>query len=269
MVRRTESTSFESATQFFSKNSLTAFSFLPPIAFALKFIIQCKNEFNWLWRQVGDDLFSINRFPVKWWARFTFHAEYVPAGSFKYSCGLPSFANPASMLLTPKGRTPPLCVYFCWVFAMNLAMYSIDGASSQVSRKLWVSMRACGKMCETISAMSTRFFFLAHGVPKYAEWQVSRHAAKVVWHYFLTFSINTLASAVKPANAKVKCSSNFAIFRMVLDSWRVAVAFLSTPKMMQSAPLTPTTAEPLLTASMAYSTWKRWPSGEKTVIALS
>ena len=28
-------------------------------------------------------------------------------------------------------------------------------------------------------------------------------------------------------------------------------------------------AMPLLTASMAYSTWKRWPLGEKTVIAVS
>lgn len=30
-----------------------------------------------------------------------------------------------------------------------------------------------------------------------------------------------------------------------------------------------TAVEPFLTASWAYSTWSRWPSGEKTVIALS
>lgn len=30
-----------------------------------------------------------------------------------------------------------------------------------------------------------------------------------------------------------------------------------------------TAVDPFLTASWAYSTWKRWPSGEKTVIALS
>lgn len=57
-------------------------------------------------KAIGDDEFSINRFQELQWASFTFHAEYVPAGSFKYSCGLPSFAKPASMLLTPKGRTP-------------------------------------------------------------------------------------------------------------------------------------------------------------------
>lgn len=36
-----------------------------------------------------------------------------------------------------------------------------------------------------------------------------------------------------------------------------------------SVPRTPTAAFPLRTASSAYSTWNRWPSGEKTVIARS
>jgi hypothetical protein len=64
----------------------------------------------------------------------TFHAEYVPAGSFRYSCGEPSVEKPASMLLTPNGRTPPRWVYRCCVVAMCLAMYSMDGASSHVNR---------------------------------------------------------------------------------------------------------------------------------------
>lgn len=38
---------------------------------------------------------------------------------------------------------------------------------------------------------------------------------------------------------------------------------------MVSVPRTPTAVVPLRTASRAYSTWKRWPSGLKTVIARS
>ena len=45
--------------------------------------------------------------------------------------------------------------------------------------------------------------------------------------------------------------------------------FFSTPRTMVSVPRTPTAALPLRTASRAYSTWNKWPSGEKTVIALS
>jgi len=46
-------------------------------------------------------------------------------------------------------------------------------------------------------------------------------------------------------------------------------AFLSTPRTTHSLPRTPTTAEPLFTASIAYSTWNKCPSGEKMVIARS
>jgi len=54
-----------------------------------------------------------------------------------------------------------------------------------------------------------------------------------------------------------------------LESWSLAVDFFSTPRTTLSVPRTPTAALPLRTASRAYSTWKRWPSGEKTVIARS
>ena len=54
-----------------------------------------------------------------------------------------------------------------------------------------------------------------------------------------------------------------------LVSWSLAVDFFSTPRTMVSVPRTPTAALPLRTASRAYSTWNKWPSGEKTVIALS
>ena len=169
---------------------------------------------------------------------------------------------------------PPLCVYFCCVLAMNLAIYSMEGASSQVKRKLWVSIRACdltsykwsneGKLLYQYHGLLSQWFDNNFG--KYPK--LLKHVRSNIWRN-ITFSIKTLASAVKPANAIVKCSSNLAILRIVLDSCRDAVAFLSTPRMTQSPPRTPTTAEPLFTASMAYSTWKRWPSGEKTVIARS
>ena len=57
--------------------------------------------------------------------------------------------------------------------------------------------------------------------------------------------------------------------REYLESWSLAVDFFSTPRTTISVPRTPTAALPFRTASRAYSTWKRWPSGENTVIALS
>lgn len=50
---------------------------------------------------------------------------------------------------------------------------------------------------------------------------------------------------------------------------RVATADTSTARMMASLPTTPTEHIPRFTASMAYSTWKRCPLGEKTVMAES
>jgi hypothetical protein len=43
----------------------------------------------------------------------------------------------------------------------------------------------------------------------------------------------------------------------------------STARMTEVLVTSPTAHSPFLTASMAYSTWKRWPLGEKTVIAVS
>lgn len=81
------------------------------------------------------------------------------------------------------------------------------------------------------------------------------------------------------------------IFRIVLGSCNFNTDFFSTPRTTTSLPRTPTfrvfrlvtwvqlrempmarqlTAQvPFLTASEAYSTWNRWPSGEKTVNARS
>lgn len=43
----------------------------------------------------------------------------------------------------------------------------------------------------------------------------------------------------------------------------------STARMTDEELTRPTAQSPFLTASMAYSTWKRWPFGEKTVMAVS
>ena len=43
----------------------------------------------------------------------------------------------------------------------------------------------------------------------------------------------------------------------------------STARMTEESVTRPTAQRPFLTASMAYSTWKRWPLGENTVIAVS
>ena len=50
--------------------------------------------------------------------------------------------------------------------------------------------------------------------------------------------------------------------REYLESWSLGVDFFSTPRTTASKPRTPTAAFPLRTASRAYSTWNKWPSGE-------
>ena len=52
-------------------------------------------------------------------------------------------------------------------------------------------------------------------------------------------------------------------------STNLEVVLLSTAKTIPSELFTPIDVVPLLTASLAYSTWKSLPSGLNTVIALS
>ena len=63
--------------------------------------------------------------------------------------------------------------------------------------------------------------------------------------------------------------SSLRILRTVRGSCSFAVDLRSTANTMWSVPRTPTAVVPLRTASIAYSTWNRWPSGLKTVIARS
>lgn len=52
------------------------------------------------------------------------------------------------------------------------------------------------------------------------------------------------------------------------ESCSLAVDFFPMQRTTGSQPLMPTATLPFQTASRAYSTWKRWPSGDKTVMAL-
>ena len=59
-----------------------------------------------------------------------FQAECVPEGSVWNSAGLPLASNPTTRVDMPKGRMPPLCVYFCWMLAIHLVRYSTCGTPS-------------------------------------------------------------------------------------------------------------------------------------------
>ena len=56
--------------------------------------------------------------------------------------GFLSESAPMISVQSPNGRTPPFCVYFCWIPAMKRAMYSTDAGSSTVSLCDWHSTRA-------------------------------------------------------------------------------------------------------------------------------
>ncbi len=94
-----------------------------------------------------------------------------------------------------------------------------------------------------------------------------------------TISTNFLASAFNPAKRKVMFSSICISFFTERGSCNCAVVFFSTPSTMHFSHTAATTEYPyplsnsppstLRTASMAYSTWNKWPSGEKTVNARS
>ena len=85
----------------------------------------------------------------------------------------------------------------------------------------------------------------------------------------LALSTNALASATRPEVAAPMCSSILNIFSIDEASTNFEVVLLSTAKTIPSELFTPIDVVPLLTASLAYSTWNNLPSGLNTVIALS
>ena len=70
-----------------------------------------------------------------------FHSEYVPLGSGGTAAARPR-GEAADERREPKGRTPPLCVYFCWTPPTYPVMYSTDAESSRVRRWDCASRRA-------------------------------------------------------------------------------------------------------------------------------
>ena len=82
----------------------------------------------------------------------------MPEGSVMYNFGS-LWSKPTISVEIPKGRTPPLWVYFfkrelayymhlfsgyhtCWIWAIWRVMYSTDAGSSTVNRWLWHSILA-------------------------------------------------------------------------------------------------------------------------------
>ena len=88
--------------------------------------------------------------------------------------------------------------------------------------------------------------------------------------------MRVLASVMTPDAAQQMCESISNIFSMLSGTIRVELSLLSTARTTPSGTLRPTADEPsciryenTLMASIAYSTWKILPSGEKVLIPLS
>ena len=88
--------------------------------------------------------------------------------------------------------------------------------------------------------------------------------------------MRVLASVMTPDAAQQMCESISNIFSMLSGTIRVELSLLSTARTTPSGTLRPTADEPscikyenTLIASIAYSTWKILPSGEKVLIPLS
>ena len=77
------------------------------------------------------------------------------------------------------------------------------------------------------------------------------------------------ASAVNPLTAHPMCESISLILSIEDGSIKGDVIRFSTAITMPSSVRIAIAVEPSLIASMAYSTWNKWPSGENTVMALS
>ena len=71
----------------------------------------------------------------------------------------------------------------------------------------------------------------------------------------LALSTSALASATRPEVAAPICSSILNIFSIDDASTNFEVVLLSTAKTIPSELFTPIDVVPLLTASLAYSTW--------------
>src|SRR3972149_3911645 len=83
------------------------------------------------------------------------------------------------------------------------------------------------------------------------------------------WSTKICASQLSPATAVPTCSSIWNIFHINDRSWSLDPALSSAASTTPSGQAIPRTVAPLLTVSLAYSTWNKRPSGEKTVIARS
>lgn len=157
--------------------------------------------------------------PEKWivFEMITFHEEWIPDGSVWNNLGVPSGSNPTMRVEIPKGRTPPLCVYF-----LMMNDRSIKKILVELQRYiLWYIRRWQGHL----------MIICGSDIPDELCWSKYEHLE------FKTIEIRI--PAVNPANAKHTCLSNFAIFLAVLLSCNLRADFFSTPRTITSFPLTP------------------------------
>jgi hypothetical protein len=168
----------------------------------------------------------------------------MPEGSVWYRRGtLLPLSKPTIMVLMPKGRTPPLCVYRCWTPATYLVMYSMDAGSSTVS--LWD--------CASNRALSTRMRASALRPAKARQTWVSRSwILDGVIRVSCSFMADRFSHPSTTTSLPLTPTAQVPVGPGVVSGW---------PVWHHGKERGGGGGVPLLTASPAYSTWKTCPSG--------
>mmetsp|Transcript_8173 Transcript_8173/g.24020 ORF Transcript_8173/g.24020 Transcript_8173/m.24020 type:complete len:248 (-) Transcript_8173:8-751(-) len=149
----------------------------------------------------------------------------VPDGSVLKSTGPSMGSTPPTSRATPKGRDITRFLSLSESLKSRARSATACTQDSTGMRSLYVNQCACA---------STR-----------------------------AWSTSVRASAVRPLIAQPMCSSISSIFSMLEGSISCEVRRFSTASTTPSFVEMPMAVEPSLMASMAYSTWKSRPSGEK------
>lgn len=97
------------------------------------------------------------------------------------------------------------------------------------------------------------------------QWSSLTCKWKIIMSIYVVCCITNRASAIRPEVAHPMCRSTSTIFSTVEGSINGDVIRFSTAITTPSGVRIPIAVEPNLIASMAYSTWKRRPSGENVL----
>ena len=155
-----------------------------------------------------------------------------------------------------------------------VALYSINAPLGSVSNNLQIPSYTPPMIKAEPNGLTPPFWVyicnISHNfLDKLSTLIGSLYVILFIWASTLALSTKALASATRPEVAAPICSSILNIFSIDVASTKLEVVLLSTAKTIPSEHLIPIEVVPLLTASLAYSTWKSLPSGLNTVIALS